>query len=92
MRKTDRQTNRQIGRQTSNRIPKLQTDTHFLELSETCLYMVILGLGSFSGNCKNSKNIGLMKSKPKKGYSGFYGTNGTHFIIRFISLYLTFDC
>ena len=34
-------------RQTSDRIPKLPTDRHFLELSKTCLYMVHLGLGPF---------------------------------------------
>ena len=37
----------------------------FLELSETCLYMVHLSSGPFSGSCKHSGNIGLLKSNPK---------------------------
>ena len=39
--------------------------TFFLDLSDSCLYVVHLGLGPFSGSCKNSGNIGLLKSKPK---------------------------
>ena len=34
-------------RRTTDRIPKLTTDRHFLELSETCFYIVNLGLGPF---------------------------------------------
>ena len=45
---TDFQNYRQISkitdRQTTDRIPKLPTERHFLELSKTCLYMANLGL------------------------------------------------
>ena len=36
--------------QTTDRIPELTTDRHFLELSETCLYMALFGLNQ---NCNN---------------------------------------
>ena len=40
--------------QTTNRIPELPTDIHFLDFSETCLYMCHFGLGSvFSAVAKN---------------------------------------
>ena len=31
----------------TDRNPELPTDSHFLDLSETCLYMVHFGLGPF---------------------------------------------
>ena len=37
--------------------------TDFLFLSDSRLYIVHLGLASFSGRRKNSENIGLLKSK-----------------------------
>ena len=38
----------------TDRIPELPTDRYyFLELSETCLYMVHFGQGPFFGNRKN---------------------------------------
>ena len=53
---------RQTDQQTTVRITKLATERRFLELSETCLYMVHSGLGPFSGSFKNCWN---MISDPK---------------------------
>ena len=49
-RTTDRRT------QITDRMPKLPTDRHFLEVSETCLYMVHLGLESFFRKLQKSGN------------------------------------
>ena len=38
---------------------------HFLFLSDSCLYIVHLGLGLFSGSCKKSGNIGKLRKKHK---------------------------
>ena len=45
-----------------------QTDRHFLELSETCLYMVYLGLGPFqeiAKNCLHSFTIEVNQNRYK---------------------------
>ena len=48
------------------------SDRYFLDLLETCLYMVYLVLRLFLfGSFKNSRNIGLLKSKPKLGSKTF---------------------
>ena len=52
-------------RQTIDRIP---IDRHFLDLSETCLYMVHFGLGPFFLNSQKHIYIGLQyKCEPKQG-------------------------
>ena len=51
---------RQTTDDRQGRIPKLPTNRHFLELSETYLYMVNLGQKPFSESGKNSGNIGLL--------------------------------
>ena len=46
----------------TDRIPKLPTDNHFIELSEMCLYMVNLGLRPlFPEVAKIVGNIWLLK-------------------------------
>ena len=48
-----------------DRNPKLPSDRHFLFLSNSCLNMLHFEFRTFlSGSCKNSRNIGLLKSKP----------------------------
>ena len=62
--------------QTTDRIPKLPTDRHFLELSKTYLYMVRLGLEPFYPEvAKNSGNIRLLKSNPIRYFSKYFKTH-----------------
>ena len=46
-------------------ILKFQIEKHFLLLSDSCLYMVHLGLGPFLPEVTEGGNIGSFKSKPK---------------------------
>ena len=53
----------QTDRQTTDRIPKLPTDRHLFRIVWNVLIYGLLG--PFSGSCKNSGNIGLLKKYPK---------------------------
>ena len=50
---------------TAERIPELPTDRHFLDLSETCLYMVHFGLWPFFRKSQKIVYIGLLKVNQK---------------------------
>ena len=73
---------------TTDRIPKLPTDRHFLELSETCLYMVHQGLGPCLPEV--AKIVGTqdyLKSNPKY----FYTFNGYTQRAQYEPITVTYD-
>ena len=50
---------------TTDRTAELPIDSHFLDLSETYLYMVNFGLGTFFGNRKKYLHRFTMKENQK---------------------------
>ena len=58
-----------------DKISKLPTNTHFLDLSETCLYMVHFGLGPFSTiakNCLHTFTIKVNQNPTVQSVGKFY--------------------
>ena len=75
----------------TDRIPELPIDIHFLDLSETCLYMVHFGLGPFflklQNDCLNRFKIKANQNKSRFFYKNLNGKLfsgiGTNFIEKY---------